>query len=346
MLQRLLGALASDGGGLDGTRHANGMSELPPGGEPLDVPPQRLGALFPMGDGLDLAEEASCVDEQVAVLVLEDGEEVLAVVQDEPPQRGVEVKGIAEDEVEGARIVGQGSVQEAFGGGRFVLAGPLRLDVHQQHPVLVEQEGQDVAVVVLDAVPCLEVDGSLRALWTGAEETAVALVAVEDERPEAVGRRLQGLLASAERVVLAEHLAHVVGLDHGGHGTQVVRTVHVSPEPATRIPPGALLSDSIEAAQACPQHQHVALEHTDRRNARLDARVADGGQPPAQLVHPVDVSKQAPEYVRSLLIFSTSCEPCGPGASPRMPRRASRAARAPCGSCAPIAAPGPRCPWG
>ena len=94
-----------------------------------------------------------------------------------------------------------------------------------------EEEGLHVAVVVLGALAVLGVDGALEALRTRDQEAGVALVAVEDEWPQAGGDGPQGLLASAQVVVPAKEFADVIDVDDGGHVAEVVRTVEVAAEP-------------------------------------------------------------------------------------------------------------------
>jgi len=198
------------------------------------------------------------------------------------------------------------ALQESSGGGDLILAGALGLDVEEQDPLAVEQERQDVTMVVLYAFLLADVQDPLRAVWAVSQEAAGRFVAIEDEWPDSLHRRLEGLLASSARIVVAQERADVADDGECGDTRHRIGTGHGAAHPA---PPGfarTMLFKCVETSETGEEHEEDALEHLLRRDLGTHSGVPDHGDPLAQTIHAVDISKQTMENESLLPVCAMS----------------------------------------
>ena len=201
---------------LETAHHAHRPLDLRPTREAFDVPQGELAFASTDLHRRGLFEKASSILQQVAAVVFQHGQGVLALVQDVVEEPAVGVQRVPDDHVEGAGIAFQHPSQQTDRRGDLVFSRPDRLGVQQQLMVAPQQLKRHVAVVILRAVPRSRVNHSLQTSVAPTLVGRVGLMPVQHRDHQPVGRGPQRLTLFASRIDLVDHPPN---LRHARHST-------------------------------------------------------------------------------------------------------------------------------
>ena len=262
-------ALPADGGALQAPHDAHGPVDVLPTAEALDVPAFAPGLAAPEDRRGQAVEKGARVFHQVAALVLQDGDDLLAAARDEVEEIGAQIQPVRHDDIEGPRVLAQDPLQEPDRAGDLVLAGALHLAVERQTFPAAQERRRHEAVVILYPLSFRRVDRPPQTVRAAPKEARRGFVPVEDQPGPAAEECRQRFVALPAGIDRAQDATHVLAIEGVHHAADRPRTGQVAAEQGRPPALAAGLAQAVQAAQTQEAHDHHRAQHPDRRNPRL-----------------------------------------------------------------------------
>jgi hypothetical protein len=139
-------------------------------------------ALYGFGD----VTQGINVLEKITPVILEDRQDVFAVVFRPLVQPGIRVQTVTADEIEGSWKNAVNTVQEANCRRDFVFTWPYRLGVEEYIEVFGEQVSRDMTVVILNALAAFRANDTLKTPRTAPQVGGMRFMGVKNERDQTV----------------------------------------------------------------------------------------------------------------------------------------------------------------